>query len=115
MDNDRRRRRPGDGLRKRSEAAIRDTLGMMESRVRELEAEARHLRDLRCELAERIRDYERGEPGTGNHEFLDLNLNIRRECLRILKHLAAEGQPPVVPRVVVVKIPVFVQAKPSAN
>jgi hypothetical protein len=114
MDRDR-RRRPGDGLRQRSEAAIRDTLGMIESRVRELEAEARHLRALRCVLAAMSRYYEQGELGTANHEFLDLNLTIRRECLRILKHLAAEGQPPVVPRVVVVKIPVFVQAKPSSN
>jgi hypothetical protein len=115
MDNDRRRRRRGDGLRQRSEAAIRNTLEMIESRVRELEAEARHLGDLRCVLAAISRYYEEGEPGSRTHEFLDLNLTIRRECLRILKHLAAEGQPPVVPRVVVVKIPVFIQPKPSAN
>jgi hypothetical protein len=114
MDRDRRRRRPGVGLCDGSEAAIRDTLAFIESRVRELEAEARRLRTLRCELAEKTRDYERGEPGTGNHEFLALNLAVRRECLRILRRLAAKGQPGE-SCVVVVEIPVFVRPLPSKN
>lgn len=114
MDRDRRRRRPGVGLCDGSEAAIRDTLAIIESRVRELEAEARRLRTLRFELAENTRDHERGEPGTGNHEFLALNLAVRRECLRILRRLAGNGQPGE-SSVVVVEIPVFVRPLPSKN
>jgi hypothetical protein len=114
MDNDRRPRWPGVGLYHRSQAAITDTLRVIESRVRELEAEARHLRSLQGELADTTRDYQRGEPGTWHHEFLALNLAVRRECLRILNQLAAEVPPPE-PRVVVVKIPVFIKPKPSAN
>ena len=113
MDRDRRRRRSGVGLCDGTEAAIRDTLAFIESRVRELEAEARRLRNLRWELAEKTREYERGEPGTGNHEFLALNLAVRRECLRILRRLAAKG--PGESSVVVVEIPVFVRPLPSKN
>jgi hypothetical protein len=114
MKDDRRRKRRPPGLCFETETAILDTLGVIDNRVRELEKEARRLRSLRLELDEKAQEYERCEPGMDARQFFEFTKAARRECLRILRHLAAET-PGENCRVLVIKVPVYVQPKPSRN
>ncbi|MBX6313155.1 MAG: hypothetical protein IRY99_09615 [Isosphaeraceae bacterium] len=51
----------------------------------------------------------------GPREFLAFNTAARKECLRILRHLAAETPGNENCKVLVIKVPVYVHPKPSRN